>query len=371
MSRTSIAIFFALLCSGTVVLEGRDARGPNPHLDRTRLPRLCEGCHVGHGSSESKMLRSTQKDACYSCHGFQTDVDKAIRDGLLASGTPPPLLGPGEALTYRHPMGEGLVPNPAEPTCTSCHSPHRGMPANRPTNPPEGRPYPSPRDAEETEFALCEGCHGSAGGETLDPRDISRLFNIRNRSFHPVHASSAERSFSVLPRLRSREINCTDCHGNSDPSNVPGPHFSPVRFLLKASYERDDGTTDLSHNAQLCASCHDLDKVISAEDPFPLHQLHSEAAISCSTCHNPHGSIANRSLIRFGEGVAPAGVGPSTRTGRLVYESDVSGSGSCEVSCHGVDHAPATYGIAKRFGDPGVKRKAPVTSRRGGTRRPL
>ena len=35
---------------------------------------------------------------------------------------------------------------------------------------------------------------------------------------------------------------------------------------------------------------------------------------------------------------------PSASTGRLLYVSNAAGTGSCYLTCHGFDHAPAEYG---------------------------
>ena len=81
---------------------------------------------------------------------------------------------------------------------------------------------------------------------------------------------------------------------------------------------------------------------------FPEHRRHIvELKASCATCHNAHGSVQNRALIRFGEETVVAGVSPSGRTGRLAFDSTGPGAGNCYLSCHGEDHAPASYGSVR------------------------
>ncbi len=201
----------------------------------------------------------------------------------------------------------------------------------------------SPKDPRRFEYELCEGCHGSRGALTQNLADISRMLDPGNRSYHPVQAPARDGSPSVIPSLRGREINCSDCHGTSDPQGARGPHGSPEPFLLKARYTTVDGGADSS--ATLCFACHEREAVLRAS-PFPGHGTHVEALrASCATCHSGHGSVANRALIRFGEETLIAGVAPSARTGRLAFVSTSPGSGACYLTCHGRDHAPETYGL--------------------------
>ena len=95
-----------------------------------------------------------------------------------------------------------------------------------------------------------------------------------------------------------------------------------------------------------CACCHDREEVLSGSR-FPYHRQHVvDQRASCSTCHNPHGSVDNRALIRFGEDFGSSlGVSPSIQSGRLAFESEMEGSGACFLMCHGVDHDPKRYGV--------------------------
>ncbi|NIM63433.1 MAG: hypothetical protein GTO30_17870, partial [Acidobacteria bacterium] len=151
---------------------------------------------------------------------------------------------------------------------------------------------------------------------------------------------------STRAALSGAEIECTDCHGNSDPSGPAGPHGSRVQFILTARYTTVDGSPESVAAYELCYTCHDRNLILDST-VFPEHRLHvEERRASCATCHNAHGSVNNRALIRFGEETILSGVSPSLSTGRLVFESDVAGSGTCYLTCHGWDHAPATYGAA-------------------------
>jgi hypothetical protein len=58
----------------------------------------------------------------------------------------------------------------------------------------------------------------------------------------------------------------------------------------------------------------------------------------CATCHDPHGSLNNPSLIRFD----PAVVTRSSVGGVDFYRSGL-GHGTCTLTCHGYDHVQAKY----------------------------
>jgi predicted CXXCH cytochrome family protein len=144
--------------------------------------------------------------------------------------------------------------------------------------------------------------------------------------------------------LSGGQINCTDCHGNNDASGARGPHGSSVRHLLKANYVTTDGIRESPTTYALCYRCHNREAVLR-DSRFEEHREHIDNEdISCASCHNPHGSVGNRALIRFGSGLPTPGVAPSARTGRLEFISTSPGSGACYLTCHGEDHDPKTYG---------------------------
>lgn len=64
----------------------------------------------------------------------------------------------------------------------------------------------------------------------------------------------------------------------------------------------------------------------------------------CRNCHDGHGSVSNRALIHIGQDESLQQVLPSLSTGRLEFVSDRPGIGERYLTCHGVDHAPKSYG---------------------------
>jgi len=334
---------------GLVLLLGWPSvtRAVDPHIDPSLVPGGCSACHRGHGVSRSPMLPAPQSEMCLQCHDSRAQADRMVDRQLLTANVVPRSLSSALSQPYVHPLSPEAFSRhePGAVTCTSCHSPHRGAPESRAGNPAlSGRRKLASNDPNRFEFELCQSCHGSAGLGTQSLLDISRLTNPNNRSTHPVEAPALESSPSLLVGNADREVNCTDCHGNSDRNGAAGPHGSAIRYILREEYVTADGETETAATYALCYSCHDRERVLDSP-LFPLHREHVvEEKASCATCHSAHGSIDNRALVRFGEETFLGGVGPSARTGQLGFVSDVPGAGTCFLTCHGVDHAPESYG---------------------------
>lgn len=336
--RSGLAIAGILLASGAGALD--------PHLDPGLVPEGCPSCHLGHGAPMSPMLGKPQSEVCLSCHGPAVSRNAAVMSGLLAADARPRDLSSVAAQPFVHPIDtQAYSRHGPGVTCTSCHSPHRGMdPQTRGQTLPRGVQKPSPRNPVRAEFELCASCHGGTGVESRDPVAVGGRIDPRNPSYHPLEAPARDGSQSVAPSLSGQMINCTDCHGNSDPGGVRGPHGSAERSILRSRYDQFDGRTESEETYSLCYGCHIRDRVLASLE-FPPHYLHVvEQNVSCSTCHDAHGSAENRGLIRFGGRAITAGVGPSASAGVLAFRSSASGSGTCYLTCHGFDHAPESYG---------------------------
>ncbi|HXG57535.1 MAG TPA: cytochrome c3 family protein [Thermoanaerobaculia bacterium] len=332
------ALMVLAVAAATTAIAGSGK--PHPHLDPTVVRAGCPACHAGHGVSRSPMLPASEKQICLRCHDDQAGLSQQVARSVVSADARPPLLGTTLGKASGHPLSADALPGGGDATvvCSSCHASHRSAPGGRGV---AGTKRHSPKDERRFEYELCESCHG--GGSVTRSR-IARLVDPANRSYHPVEAPGSTRSPSVLPSLAGREINCTDCHGNDDPTGPGGPHASNVPPILRDAYRTVDGAAESENAFALCYRCHDR-KALMERSTFPLHDSHVVGAkTSCATCHDAHGSVSNRALIRFGD--SGTGVSPSVTTGRLAFVSDGSGSGECYINCHGVEHGPKGYGSA-------------------------
>jgi predicted CXXCH cytochrome family protein len=330
----ALTIVAIALTLGTAI---HGARAMDPHLDPGVLPDGCAACHRGHGESRSPMLPAAQVDLCLSCHESQTRLEQNSGGGRISLESSSTFLASTLASPFVHPLSDHAYSSrePGVVTCTSCHSPHRGLPRQAGTAANSSMRRQSIKDPNRFEFEMCGDCHGAGGRNQQTRLDVSGLAGQNSRSYHPIQAPAADSSPSVIPALAGREINCTDCHGNSDPSGPRGPHGSAVRYLLRAAYSTVDGSSESSSTYTLCYNCHDRQKVL-ASTTFSSHRLHIvDLRASCATCHDPHGSSRNRALIRFGDETSPVGVSESIRSGNLAFISNGPGEGACYLTCHG------------------------------------
>jgi DmsE family decaheme c-type cytochrome len=134
----------------------------------------------------------------------------------------------------------------------------------------------------------CESCHGPGQAHVddeakghikkfgaLKPAEINQTcLTCHNRGTHAGWEGSAH---------DRRNLSCTTCHSVHKPE-------STQYQLVKAT------------ETQLCATCHRLQ--VSKTERAVAHMPVREGKMSCSSCHNPHGSISNVKNLKSGSSVA-------------------------------------------------------------------
>jgi DmsE family decaheme c-type cytochrome len=179
-----------------------------------------------------------------------------------------------QAPTATAPAGGGYV---GAETCKGCHE----EAFNRFSHTKMGRLFlKQPRNTLER--LACEGCHGpgadhvnqGGGGKGKDPKlitfakDDRTPLDERNQVCLTCHTKGARVFWKGSPH-EARDVACTNCH-------TVMADVSPRAQLAKASEIDTCGTCHMERRAQQMRSSH-----------MPLR----EGKMSCTSCHNPHGTV--------------------------------------------------------------------------------
>ena len=329
---------------------------------------------------------------CLPCH--QSPAAALRREGpaglpIVPGGSSHGLRGPeARGASYVRVVRDGPRRLLLKMDCTGCHDPHGKSVGKLKILAFDTRGQLLAGVKPVAIAQLCFGCHAGTEATPLtgsDP-DVGLLFSKGILSSHVIGHQASDRP--DLPSLRAGEfrgpLDCTSCHANPDPTGLRGPHVSSFPSLLKAAYgrERDAGLMGGRAN-DLCFTCHDKNS-IETNRSFPFHREHlygftgsrasggrkGEGAARpeerlpfgfrtgreaqsgrapvlfagfgeptpCATCHDPHGSKKNPSLIKFD----PSVVTRSSVGGVDYYRSGL-GHGTCTLTCHGSDHVQTRY----------------------------
>lgn len=333
---------------------------PWPHTDfATVAENACESCHTPHnaGGHAGLLNYQNEEDNCLACHNGNV-ARKDIEAELIK--------------TYGHkvqdftgvhdPVENFGIPIGAHVECVDCHNPHRTMnfAATAPQVPgamagvkgvsSAGTPVPE----SSFLYEICFKCHADNNVISVSriarqaPQLNTRLeFDLSNPSYHPVEAAGVNPNVPSLiqPLNVGSMIYCTDCHGNSQPNGVAGPHGSDFEFLLERNYTTADLTVESSFEYALCYKCHDRNSILSDES-FAEHKKHVvDENAPCSACHDPHGvsssqgtAINNTHLINFDVNIVQPNAAGARR-----FEDRGTLAGACYLNCHGEEHNPETY----------------------------
>ncbi|MGI9102506.1 MAG: DmsE family decaheme c-type cytochrome [Terriglobales bacterium] len=178
-------------------------------------------------------------------------------------------------------------------TCISCHEEQ----SKRFQNTVMGKVFAHPRTADEK--LGCEACHGpgkahlEAGGgkDTIAIRfakDSKNSVEEQNYACIQCHKRGNRMFWAGSPH-ESRGMRCVDCHDG---------HSKTARSLARSTF-LPEKLTDVSgvkkSSTELCLDCHQMRK---AQLQRSSHMPFREGKVSCTSCHNPHGTPNPAQLIQ-------------------------------------------------------------------------
>jgi DmsE family decaheme c-type cytochrome len=177
-------------------------------------------------------------------------------------------------------------------TCLACHEDQH----KRFNNTVMGKIFAKPRNALEARG--CEACHGpgkahvDAGGgkETIPLRfgeDSRQSADEQNAACLQCHEKGNRMFWRGSPH-ESRGLRCVDCH-----QVMGGPTVALTADRFGAPLTENQSMKKTQ--PELCLQCHQMRR---AQLQRSSHMPFREGKVTCSSCHNPHGSPNPKQLIR-------------------------------------------------------------------------
>jgi DmsE family decaheme c-type cytochrome len=216
-------------------------------------------------------------------HGFRFAV-VCLLAALIGAGASSVTV-PGAPVAVEAAAAQAPPPTPqagyaGSDTCVICHTQGdqlKGTPHAQAMNPR------SPAAAHG-----CESCHGPGQAHVDDAakENILKFGQMKpdaiNETCLGCHNRGEHAGWEGSGHER-RNLSCTTCHSVHSPQ-------SSERQLVKST------------QTQVCATCHRTQ--VAKTERAVAHMPVREGKMSCSSCHNPHGSISNVKALKVGSSVA-------------------------------------------------------------------
>jgi DmsE family decaheme c-type cytochrome len=191
-------------------------------------------------------------------------------------------------------------------TCATCHAEiAKGFDSN---------PHTKIAHQHGANGATCEGCHGPGKAHVESGGDVTKIFRFTKATAQQIDEKCLEchqGKHANFERSAHGEANvsCLNCHG---------VHDAKEEHLLRAA------------QPTLCYGCH---TDIKPEFSKPFHHKVEEGLISCSDCHNPHGSFEKKGLKTSSQQDAVCVKCHTEAAGPFVFEHPPIKTEGC-TSCH-------------------------------------
>ena len=126
--------------------------------------------------------------------------------------------------------------------------------------------------------ATCESCHGPGKAHVDGGGDVTKIFRFTKASVKQIDATCLGCHEGTHPNFErsahaKAAVSCTSCHSVHA--------FATETGLLKVSQPK------------LCYGCHTDIRPVFAQ---PFHHKVDEGLMTCSDCHNPHGTFQPKQL---------------------------------------------------------------------------